>query len=44
MTRRGILVRRRDEMDGRRVWIELAPHMLEKMETLIARWMEASSN
>jgi len=44
MTRRGILVRRRDGLDGRRVWVELAPHMIGKIGTLIARWIEASNN
>ena len=44
MTQKEMLIRHSDPTDGRRVWIELAPHMVEKMEALISHWMEASSD
>jgi len=38
MTAQGILVRRQDPEDARRVWIELVPHVAAKMRSLLQSW------
>ena len=38
MTAQGILVRRQDPRDARRVWIELVPHVVAKMRSLLQSW------
>jgi len=38
MTAQGILVRRQDPRDARRVWIALVPHVVAKMRSLLQSW------
>jgi DNA-binding MarR family transcriptional regulator len=40
MVKSGMLLRRPDPSDGRRVWIDLAPHVHHQMRALLSSWMK----
>ena len=44
MTKEGILIRRGDPNDRRRVWIALAPHMVDRMRHHLRTWMETGGS
>jgi len=44
MTKEGILIRRSDPKDRRRIWIALAPHMVDRMQQLLGSWMGAEKS
>lgn len=44
LTQKGVLIRRRDPSDGRRMLIELAPDAFGKMRTLITSWVATSND